>query len=318
MKGSMAVGQTTMLAFTRENETEADEKGIMFLKKSCFAPEGLLSGLMKIRELDFQGAEGIPDYVKTHPGTGERIAHVETILSGYTPLEDKVNCEDFRFDMIKYRLLGHYADIKYSFNQLTAQLKADSPNSNNAALHYGLGLVYARKSMREKSISHLKKALSINILDPMILLELGRVYIINGEYEKALDALNGIESDPVIGLMAKFHQATAHLELRNLSKARDLFNEILNKAPEIYPKAYYNMANIMALEKKSGLSHYYLGFYYSETGNRKTALIHLNKALGDLKDEIYIKKAKKLMKKLQQKKSGDKPREKGLSYRIKS
>ena len=41
MHSSIALGQTAMLAFTRDNETEADEKGIMFLKKTCFAPEGL-------------------------------------------------------------------------------------------------------------------------------------------------------------------------------------------------------------------------------------------------------------------------------------
>ena len=82
IKGSLAAGQAAMLAFTRENETEADEKGVMFLKESCFSPEGLLSGLMKIKASDYRGMDNIPDYVKTHPGTTSRIAHVETILAG--------------------------------------------------------------------------------------------------------------------------------------------------------------------------------------------------------------------------------------------
>ncbi|MBU2631090.1 MAG: M48 family metalloprotease, partial [Proteobacteria bacterium] len=63
MTGSIALGHTAMLSFTRENETEADEKGIMFLKRSCFSPQGLLAGLMKIRASDYRGVEGIPDYV---------------------------------------------------------------------------------------------------------------------------------------------------------------------------------------------------------------------------------------------------------------
>ncbi|MCK5696325.1 MAG: M48 family metalloprotease, partial [Desulfobacula sp.] len=143
---SMAISQTLMLAFTRENETEADEKGIMFLKRSCFAPEGLLSGLMKIRASDYRGVEGIPDYVKTHPGTAQRIGHVETILSGYIPLVNKAKCdEDFQFDMVKYRLLGLYADIEPTFHQLTTKLKNDPSSADTAAIHYGLGLIYARK-----------------------------------------------------------------------------------------------------------------------------------------------------------------------------
>ncbi|MBW2654506.1 MAG: M48 family metalloprotease [Deltaproteobacteria bacterium] len=297
--GTMAVGQTAMLAFTRENETEADEKGIMFLKKSCFAPEGLLSGLMKIREADYRGVEGIPDYVKTHPGTGNRIAHVETILAGYTPLKNKAECEEnFKFNMVKYRLLGLYADIEPTFNLLTTKLEGNPSGADAAAIHYGMGLIYARKFMKEKALSHLKKALSINIFDPMILLEMGRIYLQNGEPQKALNVLKGIESDPIMGLGVKFHQAGAHLELRNLKKAKNLLNTIINTSPSLYPRAYFNLANIMSLEKNPSLSHYYLGVYYSEINNNKIAIAHLNKALDKLKDKTKIEKAKKLLDQL--------------------
>ena len=304
--GSMAIGRTAMLAFTRENETEADEKGIMFLKKSCFSPEGLLSGLMKIRASDFRGVEGIPDYVKTHPGTAKRIGHVETILSGYIPPKNKIKCnEDFRFDMVKYRLLGLYADIEPTFIQLTAELKASPSAADPAAIHYGMGLIYARKFMMEKALLQFKKALSINIFDPMILLEMGRVYLLNGEPQKALNVLDGLETGPVMGVMTRFNQAEAYLELRNLPKAKNLFNAIIDKAPSLYPKAYYNLANILSLEKNPGLSHYYLGVYYSKINNDKTAIIHLNKALDTLKDAAEIKKAEKLLDRLKKQVASD-------------
>jgi len=304
--GTMGIGQTAMLAFTRENETEADEKGIMFLKESCFAPEGLLSGLMKIRAADYRGVEGIPDYLKTHPGTSKRIAHVETILSDYIPSQNKIKCnEDFRFDMVKYRLLGLYAELEPTFVQLTAKLKKNPSNAEAAAIHYGMGLIYARKFMEEKALSHMKKALSINIFDPMVLLEMGRIYLQKGEPEKALNVLKGVESDPVISLAAKFQQANAHLELRNLTDAKNLFNTVINKAPSLYPKAYYNLANIMSLEKKQGLSHYYLGVYYSEITNNKIAIVHLKKALDTLKSEAEIKKAKALLERLKKEYKND-------------
>ncbi|MBC8441967.1 MAG: M48 family metalloprotease [Deltaproteobacteria bacterium] len=312
MQGTMAIGQTAMLSFTRENETEADEKGIMFLKKSCFDPKGLLSGLMKIRATDFRGVENIPDYVKTHPGTGSRIGHVETILSNYVPLENKAKChEDFRFNMIKYRLLGLYADIEPTYNLLTTQLKSNPSNSiaadsaDSAAIHYGLGLIYARKLMLEKAMHHLKEALSINIFDPMVLLEMGRIYLLNGEPQKALNVLKGIEKEPVMGFMARFYQASAHLELRNLSESKNLFNSIIDQDPSLYPKAYYHLANIMSLEKNPGDSHYYLGVYYSKINNNKTAIIHLNKALDSLKDETKIKKTKELLDQLKEKSAKD-------------
>jgi hypothetical protein len=54
----------------------------------------------------------------------------------------------------------------------------------------------------------------------------------------------------------------------------------------------------MSIEKKTGESHYYLGVYYSKINNNKTAILHLNKALEKLKDEITIKKTKQLLDQL--------------------
>lgn len=297
VKGSLAVGQTAMLAFTRENETEADEKGIMFLKESCFSPEGLLSGLMKIKASDYRGIENIPDYVKTHPGTVSRIAHVETILSEYDPPKDKPSCkEDFRFEMVKYRLIGLYGAVEPAHAELTRLLEK---NPGNAALHYGMGLLYERKFRKEEALSHLKKALAINVFDPMILLELGRIYQENGEAQKALDILKAVEPEPVLGVMARFHQASAYLDLKDMDRAETLFNSVIQEAAPAYPTAYYKLANIMSLRKKPDLSHYYLGLFYFETGNIKTAMVHLTKALETLSDTDKFNHAKELLTKLE-------------------
>ncbi len=295
-KGSMALGTTAMLAFTRENETEADEKGILFLKSSCFNPNGLLNGLIKIRESDYRGVEAIPDYVKTHPGTGDRIAHAESILAGYTPEKPIPKCDlGIQFDMVKYRMIGLYSNLDSSFKSVQTLLEKDS---ENAALHYGLGLLYDRKQRTKEALTHLKKALSLKFYDPMILIELARIYISNGDAQKALDILKGLETDAVVGTMVRYHQANAYLELGKYSKAKNNYLTVLRKLPEYYPKAYYNLAKIMSMEKEKAISHYYLGIYYSKIENRNPAMVHLNKALEGLKDKPKIENAKKLLTRL--------------------
>ncbi|MCF8093433.1 MAG: M48 family metalloprotease, partial [Desulfotignum sp.] len=168
--GSMAAGQSSMLAFTRENETEADQKAFLILKQTCYSPKGLLNGLNKLRAADFRGVEGIPDYFKTHPGTGTRIAHLAGLLSDYAPPENPVVCpETYDYDMVKYRLMGLYEDTAKTIRKIESQLSSD-PDS--PALYYGLGLLYARENRRDKSIEHLQKALSFDLMDPLVLLEL--------------------------------------------------------------------------------------------------------------------------------------------------
>ena len=289
--GSMAAGQSAMLAFTRENETDADQKAVLFLDKTGYSPSGLLSGLIKIRASDYRGIEGIPDYFKTHPGTGNRIINLAGILADHKPPpEQKLPPATFNFDMVKYRIMGLYGKIDTSFNKITNRL-VDEPE--NPALHYGLGLLYSRKNQRDKAVSHLKKALSIRLFEPMILLELGRVYIHDGQLETAKKMLTGIKDNPIMGLWARYYLAIAQLKSGAVIPAEKNLKQVLDERSEAFPRAYYHLANIMSQEKKQAMSHYYLGVYYSEVRNFKNAVRHLKRAIETLEDPAIKKEAEK-------------------------
>ncbi|WP_022667422.1 M48 family metallopeptidase [Desulfospira joergensenii] len=293
--GSMAAGQSAMLAYTRENETEADQKALLFLKKTCYSPKGLLSSLIKIRESDYQGIEGIPDYFKTHPGTGKRIAHVSSLLADYKPSPTHKACTpDYDFDMVKYRLIGLYEDLDKSIARIGLKLEK---NPENPAMNYGMGLLYLRKHRREKAVEYLEKALSQRLFDPMILLELGRVHIIDGKFSLAMDVLTDVQEDPVIGLQAKYYYSVAQLESGNLAGAEKNLERVIAELPETFPRAYYYMAKIMAAKKLDGLSHYYLGIFYSEEKDGRNASRHLKKALETLEDPKLKKEAEKRLEK---------------------
>ena len=98
--------------------------------------------------------------------------------------------------------------------------------------------------------------------------------------------------------MARFYQAGAHLDLKNLGKAESLYYNVINKAPSAYPRAYYHLGNIMSLKKKRYLSHYYLGLFYNEVREIRNARLHLTKALERLDDPVKIENAKALLKEL--------------------
>jgi predicted Zn-dependent protease len=292
--GSMAAGQSTMLAFTRENEIDADQKAVMFLKQGGYCPKGLLSGLTKMRESDFRGVENIPDYFKTHPGTSHRIAHIAGLLADYKPLDNKQPPpETFDFEMVKYRIAGLYGDLAQSFNKVKTKLRNEP---ENPALHYGMGLLYSRKNQRDLAISHLQKALSLNLFEPMILLELGRVYIHDGKLEKAIDLLQGVKENPIMGLLARYYMAIAQLETGNLVHAEKNLTQVIDQEAQGFPRAYYHMANIMSQEKNQTMFHYYLGVYYSETYDEKNTNHHLGRAMETLTDPKLKKDAEKRLK----------------------
>jgi predicted Zn-dependent protease len=280
--GSMAAGQSAMLAFTRENETEADMKAFLFLKETGYSPAGLLSGLTKMRDSDYRGIEGIPDYFKTHPGTGNRIINLAGILESYVPPKITKKIPDtFDFDMVKYRIMGLYGNPSTSFPKV--ELKLQDANSD-PALNYGIGLLYARKNRRDLAILHFKKALAVKLFEPMILLELGRIYIDDGQLENAISILTGVIDNPIMGLWSRYYLGVAQLESGMMVPAQKNLHHVLDSRPEAFARAYYHLADIMSQEKKQAMSHYYLGIYYSEFSDFKNAIGQLNRAIETLED----------------------------------
>lgn len=287
--GSLAAGHSSMLAFTRENETEADQKAFSILKQTCYSPQGLLEGLNKLRAADFMGIEGVPDYFKTHPGTGTRIAHLSGLLAGYSPPEQPVPCpEVYDYDMVKYRLVGLYGPTNRRIREIETRLTAEP---SNRALHYALGLLYARENRRDQAIAHLQKALSFNLMDPLVLLELGRVYTMDGQHERAMTVLPGLQTDPVLGTMARYHLAEAQMESGDLAAARQNLTRVTETSPQTFPRAYFHLAGILSRENKTALSHYYLGIYYDLIQDDRNAVGHLNRALNEGLEDPDIKKS---------------------------
>ncbi len=304
--GSLAAGQTAMLAYSRENETEADQKGLVYIKEASFDPKGLLTGLEKIRARDWYGSESIPDYLKTHPGSKERIVYIQSWLDEHAApdnnLPDK-KIDPHRFNMVKSRLAGIYGNADETEKLFRQSISIDP---ENPALHYGMALVLARKSMVQDSLDHLRKALVKQVFDPYILAEMGRVYLMAGEPEKALEIMEGLDAIPQVEKQIIFYRAKASLMLNRPHQAAQGFEKIIESCSVMFPRAYYYMADIQDKSGKKELSHFYLGMYFYETKDNINARFHLEKSLNGDMDPDKKEKAKTLLASMTKKKMKDK------------
>lgn len=351
--GSMAAGQTLSLSYSREHEAEADQKGLSFIQASHFDPEGLLTGLEKIRNRDYYGTEGIPAYMKTHPGTTERIVNIQAWLDRQKEINQKKNrlnaseshitdkmasddgrdrqrdsknksapnpsfqplpVDPLRFKMVQARLLGLYGNEDEVENHFAAVLTA---TPENYAAHYGMALIMERKNRLDDALEHLRHALAAKAFDPLILVETGRMHLLSGNPEKAMEVTQGLERMPTVGLDATFILAEARLMLGMPQRALEGFETVIDRAPTRFPKAYYHMARIngeagekMPLESQkrqeaSALSHYYLGLYYYYEKNMKNARFHLEKSLETLSDNEKSKRANDILSAIDPKKKSN-------------
>ena len=289
--GSLAAGQSNMLAFTRENETEADQKAVLYLRKTCYDPNGLLDSLTEMREADYQGVEGIPDYFKTHPGTGNRIAHLSALLADQDAVDPLPACpKTTDYNMIKYRVLALYTTTKTARKKMETLL-AESPG--DPALLYGLGLAYTRINRREAAIAHLQEALVQQPGDPAIQMALGGVYAVDGQYRQARELLMPLTDDPVLGPAAVYSLARVKMDTGDIAGAQADFTRLVATHAKTFPRAYYHLADLMSRQGQTGASHYYLGVYYHEIRDLENARRQLKKSLETLTDETLRKDAEK-------------------------
>lgn len=295
--GTMAAGQTAILSYSREHEKEADQLGFNYLSQTRFSQQGLVTSLEKIRARDYYGTEDIPDYFKTHPGVKKRISFLESLLKNKQIDPGKPAIDDYRFDMIKARLIGLY-DKPDQAEEKFRNILAKHPDKISG--HYGLALSLSRQSRIDEALDSLGRALALSPFDPMLILESGRLNLLKGDAGNAADILEGIETDSLVGLLATYHLGRARIELGLLDSAERDFDRILSKIPDHLPKAHYYKARIHSEKGEAALSHYHLGVYYAEIDNTDNARFHLKKALSGHMDENLKKRAEKLVKELEE------------------
>lgn len=97
-----AVGELAGLAFSRDQENEADEVGFTFLINSNIRPNGMATLFRKMKaDSDISGY--IPEFMSTHPELESRAINIETKCAGlpntFVPLMTEEQWENFQVNV---------------------------------------------------------------------------------------------------------------------------------------------------------------------------------------------------------------------------
>jgi len=297
--GSAGAAQSSMLAYSRENELQADQFGLKFLTAADYNGYGLLEGLKKIRSTQWFGEEQIPTYLTTHPAVNDRIAYIDGWLEGHVEAEKKIPMVDpAEFDRIRTRVMVEYSDEDWVLGEFESALRKQP---DNPLAHYHYGLILARTGKRDQALEELRAALGKRAFDPYILRDLGRTYFLDGQYQPALSALesaaSAIPDDPDCLLFL----GQTHMELGNLDESTRIFSGLVEKMPA-YPKGYYFLGQSLGKQNNLGEAHYYLGIYYLKKHDGKAAADQLRRAYKHLEDPQKKKNIEEILTKMEKQK----------------
>jgi predicted Zn-dependent protease len=194
-----------LMAFSRENEREADAIGVRSSIEAGYDPrEGAALWRLVKAEGEALDREQPSIFTATHPGIDERIANIEARAAevGVTDSELDLGRErylaatrDHRTDWLRAELRKH----EYAGSQVVLdQLLVGDPSSGE--LHFYQGEIYRlaeEEGYSEKAIAVYRKAIGLGDAPPAAHRELGLLYWDNEQLEEARQALEAyLAADP--------------------------------------------------------------------------------------------------------------------------
>ena len=167
---SAALPMQTQLNFTREHEREADRIGLRILDRAEFDVHQVPLFFKHLQRQSRLHESGLPEYLRTHPLTSERIADIEDRLS-QRPLVDLEDSIEFMFVQARLKVYQDGAEAAQEF--FSKQIRSQVKTSRLAGIY---GLVFTAvvsDSLRSLSIEECQRmlddALDLEPEHPMLL-----------------------------------------------------------------------------------------------------------------------------------------------------
>ena len=283
--GSAAAGQQAQINYTRDNERQADQLGIKYIKEAGFDPREMNTVFKKFDDLKRVSPyiDKIPPYIMTHPLDSERMSNVDAMLKGYTPKNPGKEVIRFReqFPFFQALVRAKSLETHQAENLFLRELEKD-PHSISS--HFGLGIVYTERPEYNKAIFHLERAQKGKPDFAPILTNLGKAYQRKGEDRKALSALKMAmkldERDNSIPLL----MGVSHESLGEYDEAIRLLKR-LTYLPPVDNSVYYHLGISYGKQNKLVLAHYNFGIFYKKWRSVKKANFHFQKAFNLAKND---------------------------------
>jgi predicted Zn-dependent protease len=240
--GILAAGQQAaigkFLAFSRVQESSADQAGRSYLSAAGISGRGLISFFKKLQGIEFRLAIPQEDsYGRTHPLSGERVSILEESMRA-DPAWDKPSdpALEARFQRVKAKLQGFVNEPRRTL--------VDYPESNRSIpARYARAYAWHRSAYPDKALAETDALLAIAPRDPYFLELKGQILLESGRPKEALpvlrEAVDRTNNQPLIAALFG-HALIATEDESNFAEAAKVLRAAVAKDNE-NPFAWYQL-----------------------------------------------------------------------------
>jgi predicted Zn-dependent protease len=281
--GILAAGQQAalgrFLAFSRTQESSADQAGRSYLSAAGISGKGLISFFKKLQGIEFRLSIPQEDsYGRTHPLSGERIAILEESMRADPAWDRPADpALEARFQRVKAKLQGFVNEPRRTLN--------DFPESvTTIPARYARAYAWHRSAYPDKALSETDALLALAPNDPYFLELKGQILLESGRPRDAIpilrEAVSRTNNQPLIAALFG-HALIATEDEAHFGEAARVLKAAVSKDNE-NPFAWYQLGVVFDRQGDSARAAMASAERYHLQGQSRLALANAEFALKGL------------------------------------
>ena len=280
-----AGGIQSQINFTRANESEADNLGMLTLVRSGFDAQAMPTFFERLQQTSrFYTSSAVPEFLRTHPVTTSRIADARGRAATY-PLKKQFG-DNLQFYLIREKLRVMAATDLNQLTQHYADALASGSSLNNIATQYGYSLALTAKGDYTQARTVLQKLIDQDKDRLSYQLALADLEMAVGRLPAALTIYSDNQKLYPDDQALTLKQVGALLQANLPTKAVSLWQAQLELgAPSRQLYKLLSQAKLAMGDKSQ--SHSWLAEYYYSSGRLEQALDQLRIAADFAKNNEY-------------------------------
>jgi predicted Zn-dependent protease len=250
MQGGQALAYGNFAAYTRSEESSADQAGATLLQTTHQSGKGMIEFFNKLQSDEYRLGVKQETYFRSHPLSSDRIEALQQRLEESPSYNAPINPDfEYRFQRIKAKLAGFINEPQRTF-----QLYPESNTSEYA--HYARAYAWHKLGDLAKAREEMAALLKLKPNDPYYLELEGQVLLESGEVKESIPPLRQsiaiAPNEPLIQSLLG-HALISTEDDRDFAEARKI------------------LENSVRLDPDNPFAWYQLGIVYSRSGDEPRA-----------------------------------------------
>jgi predicted Zn-dependent protease len=278
--GVMAAGQQAamgkFLAFSRTQESSADQAGASFLTKSGISGQGSISFFKKLQNQEYRYAIPQEDsYARTHPLGSERISALENVYKTAPSWGAKTEAGlEERFQRVKAKLVGYTDDPKRTLIRYPERNKS-------VPARYARAHAWHKSAYPARALAEVETLIAAQPGDPYFRELKGQILLESGQPAEALESLRlavaAAPDQPLISALLG-HALISTEKADNFEEAKKVLRAAIGR-DNTNPFAWYQLGIVYDREGDEGRAALATAERYNLEDQPRLALANAEQAL---------------------------------------